>query len=181
MSMERQVGATRIEIEMGDITTYAVDAVVNAANEGLRGGGGVDGAIHRAGGASILEACRRIGHCPTGKAVLTTGGDLPARHVIHTVGPVWQGGTAGEAGALASCYAESLLLARKHGLRTLAFSAISTGVYGYPPAQAARIALAAIRDGVLAAPGAFERIVMVLFNAPVFEAHADAMRTLFPE
>jgi len=162
----------------GDITGQQVDAIVNAANEGLVGGGGVDGAIHRAGGPEIMEACDRIraaqGGCATGSAVMTTAGRLPVRAVIHTVGPVWRGGNHGEPQLLASCYRESLRLARDHGFRSVAFPSISTGVYGYPVAKAAAIAVATI-DAVLAAGGdAFEEVRMVLFSRSDLDAYRDA-------
>src|SRR5438067_9755690 len=136
-----QVGAATIELMRGDITRVKTDAIVNAANTSLLGGGGVDGAIHRAGGPAILEECRRIGRCKTGDAVITTGGNLPARYVIHTVGPVWNGGNHGEPELLAGAYRNSLRLAEQHKLTSIAFPAISTGAYHYPIDDAARIAL----------------------------------------
>jgi O-acetyl-ADP-ribose deacetylase len=134
-----------ITIKLGDITSEEVDVIVNAANSGLRGGGGVDGAIHRAAGPTVLEECRRIGGCPTGRAVMTNAGRLKAKKIIHAVGPVWRGGGAGEPALLRSAYENSFSLARENGLRTIAFPAISTGVYSYPIEEATRIALAAGR------------------------------------
>jgi O-acetyl-ADP-ribose deacetylase (regulator of RNase III) len=134
-----------ITIKRGDITSEEVDVIVNAANSGLRGGGGVDGAIHRAAGPTVLEECRRIGGCPTGRAVVTNAGRLKAKKIIHAVGPVWHGGDAGEPALLRSAYENSFSLARENGLRTIAFPAISTGVYSYPIEEATRIALAAGR------------------------------------
>ncbi len=148
--MELVVNKTRLVLIQGDITRQATDAIVNAANSGLMGGGGVDGAIHRAGGPAIMEECRRIrdriGRLPAGQAVITTGGRLKAKYVIHTVGPVWHGGTSGEAETLASAHRESLKLAAEKGLKSISFPAISTGAYGYPMESAARIALETAMD-----------------------------------
>ncbi|HVI58726.1 MAG TPA: O-acetyl-ADP-ribose deacetylase [Luteimonas sp.] len=160
----------RIEVAEGDITALAVDAIVNAANESLLGGGGVDGAIHRAAGPGLLAECRaqpevRPGvRCPTGQARITGGHALPARFVIHTVGPVWHGGDAGEPALLAACYANSLRLAAGHGLRSVAFPAISCGVFGYPHAQAAAVAVAQLRDWRDAAPA---RVVLCCHDAGI--------------
>jgi len=141
--MKAQFNATSIELAAGDITLETTDAIVNAANEHLAGGAGVDGAIHRAGGPAIMAECRKIGGCPTGQAVITTGGWLAARYVIHTVGPIYQGGAKGEAGLLSSAYTNSLTLAATKGLQSIAFPAISCGIYGYPVHEAAHLALAA--------------------------------------
>ena len=151
-----------VKVIKGDITKVTVDAIVNAANSSLLGGGGVDGAIHRAGGPQILEECRKIrdrqGGCATGQAVITTGGRLPARYVIHTVGPVWNGGGHGEDGLLADAYRNSLALALEHGCRTVAFPNISTGVYRFPPDPAARSVQETVKRFLAERPDAFERI-----------------------
>lgn len=164
-----RIAESRLELVQGDITEQAVDVIVNAANTSLLGGGGVDGAIHRAGGPAILEACKAIrarqGGCSTGDAVITTGGRLPAGQVIHTVGPVWRGGERDEPELLESCYRESLALARTHGLRSIAFPSISTGAYRFPIEAAAGIAIASIAREIARHPDAFSVVRMVLFSA----------------
>jgi O-acetyl-ADP-ribose deacetylase (regulator of RNase III) len=161
----------RLEALRADITTLAVDAIVNAANSSLLGGGGVDGAIHRAAGPQLLEECRRIGGCPTGQARITRGYRLPAKYVIHAVGPVWRGGTDGEPELLASCYRNSLRLAEEHDIRSIAFPAISCGIYGYPIDQAAEIA---VRE--CANANFLEHIILVCFGSDVFDAVEHSLR-----
>jgi O-acetyl-ADP-ribose deacetylase (regulator of RNase III) len=161
-------------ISEADITTLAVDAIVNAANESLRGGGGVDGAIHRAAGPGLLSECIAVGRCPTGEARITGGHRLPARHVIHTVGPVWSGGERGEAALLGRCYRESLRLAVENGIATIAFPAISCGVYGYPIPQAARIAVAETA-AFLEGDAAIRQVLFVCFGDEVLRAYRAAL------
>lgn len=168
--------ADRIEIVQGDITTLAVDAIVNAANNTLLGGGGVDGAIHRAAGPRLLEECLGLGGCETGEAKITQGYDLDAQWVIHTVGPVWCGGHQGEDELLAKCYRNSLSLAREHGIRTIAFPAISTGVYGFPAARAANISTQTVRAFVDADRG-IDKVVLCCFDAAAAGIYRSVLGT----
>jgi O-acetyl-ADP-ribose deacetylase (regulator of RNase III) len=179
--MPEGLGGCKLELVQGDITQQRTDAVVNAANSGLSGGGGVDGAIHRAGGPAIMEACRRIGGCPTGSAVITTGGNLPARHVIHAVGPRWQGGLHGEQKLLVGAYESSLRVAVENGLRAVAFPSISTGAYGYPIEAAARVALQAVADFLRANPGRLDLVRFVLFSAGDLEVYRAALAEVLPD
>ena len=160
----------KLEARRVNIVTLEVDAIVNAANTTLLGGGGVDGAIHRAAGPELLAECRTLGGCPTGEAKITRGYRLPAKHVIHTVGPVWNGGTRGEPGLLAACYRNSLELAREHGLKTMAFPAISCGVYGYPLEKAVTIAARTTNDFLSAHP-VMEKIIFACFDEDAFAAY----------
>jgi O-acetyl-ADP-ribose deacetylase (regulator of RNase III) len=162
-----------IEIVRGDITKVAVDAIVNAANRSLLGGGGVDGAIHRAAGPELLEECRKIGGCPTGQAKITLGYRLPAKWVIHTVGPVWRGGKSGEPELLAGCYRNVLALAKNNGIKSIAFPSISTGVFGYPVDQACRIALKETREFTKDHPE-IGRVVFVCFDERIRQAYLKA-------
>lgn len=164
---------TKLEFVQGDITKVAADAIVNAANSRLAGGGGVDGAIHRAGGPSLMEECRKIGRCPTGSAVATGAGNLPARWVFHAVGPVYEGREK-DVEQLASCHLKCLDLAAEKGCRSVAFPAISTGAYGYPVRQASVIAVGAVHGWILKNPGKLDRVTFVLFDAPTLDAYRAA-------
>ena len=168
---------TLLSLIQGDITVQEMDGIVNAANSQLAGGGGVDGAIHRAGGPEIMSECRKIGGCPTGQAVITTGGNLPAKKVIHTVGPIY-GRQSDSAELLSSCYANSLRLAREHGLRSLAFPSISTGVYGYPVDEAAEVAIGTIIRELKEHPQAFDEVRMVLFSEKDLDVYSATLGKL---
>jgi O-acetyl-ADP-ribose deacetylase (regulator of RNase III) len=177
----RTVNQATLSIIQGDITRQATDAIVNAANSGLMGGGGVDGAIHRAGGPAILEECKQIvsrqGRLPTGQAVITTAGNMKAKHVIHTVGPVWHGGSRGEPELLASAYRESLKLAAANDLSSVSFPSISTGVYGYPVDEASRVALREVIS-FLSETSSVKEVVFVLFDSRTFEAYTAALNEI---
>jgi O-acetyl-ADP-ribose deacetylase (regulator of RNase III) len=164
----------RIQIIVADITTLTVDAIVNAANSSLLGGGGVDGAIHRAAGPELYEACRALGGCETGEAKITRGYRLPAKHVIHTVGPVWFGGEENETELLANCYRNSMRVARDNGLKSIAFPAISTGIFGFPADRAAQIAVKTVHDA-LSGDNQFERVIFCCFSPESAAFHRDAM------
>jgi O-acetyl-ADP-ribose deacetylase (regulator of RNase III) len=180
--LSRRIHGSTLTLVTGDITSQVVDAIVNAANSALIGGGGVDGAIRRAGGPEIERECAAIrasrGGCPTGSAVMTGAGQLSARYVIHAVGPIWQGGGQGEAGLLASAYRSSLALAAEHGVRTIAFPSISTGVYGYPLAEAAKVALTTAAE--VLSRTSFDEVRLVLFSLADFEAYASALGKTSP-
>ncbi len=175
------INQTRLSLLQGDITEQDVDAIVNAANSSLMGGGGVDGAIHRAGAPAILEECKKIvaqqGRLPAGQAVITTGGNLRARYVIHTVGPVWQGGDSGEAGILASAYLESLKLAVAQGINSISFPSISTGAYGYPLDKAARVALETV-IGFLESNATLQSVNFILFDRGTYNIYQEMLRSL---
>ena len=167
----------RLKIVMGDITHQKVDAIVNAANHSLLGGSGVDGAIHAAAGPELLKECRALNGCETGEAKITKGYDLPAKHVIHTVGPVWNGGQSGEKELLANCYKNSLVIAKENGVKTIAFPSISTGVYGYPIEKAAKIALTEIIN-FLKEDESMEQVVIVCFGNRAFEVYQEELAEL---
>jgi len=181
--MNRIINKTKLSLLQGDITQQSTDAIVNAANSGLMGGGGVDGAIHRSGGTAILEECKqivsRIGRLPTGEAVITTGGNLKARHVIHTVGPVWRGGNRGEPELLASSYRNSLGLAIANSLKTVAFPSISTGAFGYPVILAAAVALETVIDFLREAES-LDEVLFVLFDDATYQRYIHALEELLP-
>ncbi|MDK2816553.1 MAG: O-acetyl-ADP-ribose deacetylase [Moorella sp. (in: firmicutes)] len=180
---EVNIAGTLLKLLQGDIVEQEVEAIVNAANTGLWGGSGVDGAIHRAGGPAIAAECRRIreeqGGCPVGQAVITSGGFLKARYVIHTVGPIWHGGRKGEDELLASAYRSSLQLARERGIKSLAFPSISTGAYRFPVERAARIALATVKDFLAANPGIFTEVRFVLFSQEILNTYTRVLEEGF--
>ncbi len=179
MAKETMVNGVKLRLVQGDITQQTTDAIVNAANSSLMGGGGVDGAIHRAGGPAILEECKQIvdrqGRLPAGQAVITTGGRLKAKYVIHTVGPVWHGGRSHEPETLASAYRESLKIAAERGLTSVAFPSISTGAYGYPVGAAARVAVKAVADFLRAQPGDLKEVIFVLFDRSTLAEYEAAL------
>ena len=176
---ELSINQARLSIIQGDITKQATDAIVNAANSSLMGGGGVDGAIHRAGGPAILKECKQIvsqqGRLPTGKAIITTGGNLKARFVIHTVGPIWHGGNQGEPELLANAYRESLQVAAENNLSSISFPSISTGAYGYPIAEAAKIAVNAVVSFLKENASSTKKVIFVLFDSVTFRSYASAL------
>ena len=176
------INQVKLRIIQGDITQQSTDAIVNAANPSLMGGGGVDGAIHRAGGPAILDECKQIvarqGRLPTGKAVMTTGGNLKAKYVIHTVGPIWHGGNKGEPELLASAYQESLKLATENNLNSISFPSISTGAYGYPVSQASKVAIDAVITFLSQSTTPLREVVFVLFDSQTLGAYSSALREM---
>lgn len=180
--IEITVNQAKLSVTQGDITQQSTDAIVNAANSSLMGGGGVDGAIHRAGGPAILEECKQIvarqGHLPTGKAVITTGGNLKARYVIHTVGPIWHGGGREEAALLESAYRESLKLAAENHLTSVSFPSISTGAYGYPVERASEVALRAVISFLRGGTTSIKEVVIVLFDSRTFDTYSTTLREI---
>jgi len=174
---ERQIGATRLKVIVADITTLSIDAIVNAANTSLLGGGGVDGAIHRAAGPDLVAECRVLHGCKTGDAKITKGYRLPAGHVIHTVGPVWNGGSLNEDDLLASCYRRAIELCRKHELASVAFPAISTGIYRFPADRAAGIAVKTVAEALPSAPS-LTRVIFCCYSADSARLHEEAMNRL---
>ena len=188
--MEKQakeviINRARLSIIQGDITQQSTDAIVNAANPGLMGGGGVDGAIHRAGGPAILEECQQIvarqGRLPIGKAVITTGGNLKAKHVIHTVGPIWYGGTKNEADLLTSAYQESLKLAAENSLVSVSFPSISTGAYGYPVVEASEVAVKAVASLLREQVTSIKEVIFVLFDSRTYDAYCSALEKMMAQ
>ncbi len=179
---EINIGKTKLSLIQGDITRQHTEAIVNAANSSLMGGGGVDGAIHLAGGSAILEKCRKIvaqiGRLNTGKSVITRGGNLDAKYVIHTVGPIWHGGNRGEAELLASAYIESLKLAVAYKLKSLSFPSISTGAYRYPMAEAAKLALSVVISFLQDTPTALEQVYFVLYDSKTYQTYCTALASL---
>ncbi len=181
-AVEVTINQAKLHIIQGDITKQDTDAIVNAANSSLMGGGGVDGAIHRAGGPAILEECKQIvarqGRLPTGKTVMTAGGNLKARYVIHTVGPIWRGGDKGEPELLASAYQESLKLAMENQLSSISFPSISTGAYGYPVAKASRVAMGVVIASLRHSVTSVREVVFVLFDSQTFRAYSSALKEI---
>lgn len=179
--MEAKVNKTKVSVIQGDITKQATEAIVNAANPSLMGGGGVDGAIHRVGGPAILEQCRKIvarqGRLPTGRAAITTGGNLKAQYVIHTVGPIWHGGSGNEAELLRSAYYECLKLASENNLGSISFPSVSTGAYGYPVDQAAEIAVSIVVSFLREQATSLKEVVFVLFDSRTYQAYCSALQT----
>jgi len=182
---EVSINQARLSVIQGDITKQATEAIVNAANSSLMGGGGVDGAIHRAGGPAILEECKQIvyrqGRLPTGKAVITTGGNLKARFVIHTVGPIWHGGNQGEPELLASAYRESLKLAAENNLSSISFPSISTGAYGYPVTEAAKVAINTVVSFLKENVTSIKKVIFVLFDSATFQSYASVLNGIAKE